>query len=97
MKHLICQNGLVEQISAIENAKFEIEYTTSELIRNLERLAIHCNKIAQGLRANNEMYVNPLGEVQSDGLNVDTACARLAEQRRALKWLLKVQSELNNK
>lgn len=67
------------------NLKHDVEYTRKAIIQRARSLAERLNRVADGLEADVNYGLNTIGELQGNGVELDTWCAKLGYQRDVLK------------
>lgn len=65
--------------------ELEVEQTRRALIQRARSLAERLASVADGLEADPDYIVNSLGELQGNGVELDTWCAKLGLAREVLR------------
>ena len=63
----------------------DVEHTRKAIIHRARSLAERLNRMADGLEADVNFGINTVGELQGNGVELDTWCAKLGYQRDMLK------------
>jgi hypothetical protein len=63
----------------------EVEYTRQAIVKRARSLADRLTRLADGLEADADFGFNTLGELQGNGVELDTWCAKLGFTRETLK------------
>jgi hypothetical protein len=71
--------------------ELDVEHTRKALIHRARSLAERLNRVADGLDADPDYSFNTLGELQGNGVELDTWCAKLGQGRELLKLLRQAQ------
>jgi hypothetical protein len=73
--------------------QYDVENTRKELIDLARSLAERLMRVADGLEADPEFIFNTLGELQGNGVELDTLCVKLGFARNTLKVLRQARAE----
>jgi hypothetical protein len=71
----------------------EVEYTREALIKRARSLAERLTRLADGLEADPDFSFNTIGELQGNGVELDTWCAKLGYARQTLNLLRQAMAE----
>ena len=71
----------------------DVEHTRQAIIRRARSLAERLTRVADGLEADPDYSFNTLGELQGNGVELDTWCAKLGQGRELLKLFRQAQEE----
>jgi hypothetical protein len=63
----------------------DVESTRKALVRRARSLAERLRQLADGLEADLDYGFNTIGELQGNGVELDTWCAKLGQSRELLK------------
>ena len=63
----------------------DVEHTRQALIRRARMLAERLTRLADGLEADPDFSFNTIGELQGNGVELDTWCTKLGQARETLK------------
>ena len=73
---------------AIEwSLEHDVQYTREAIIKRARSLAERLTRLADGLEADQEFTFNTIGELQGNGVELDTWCTKLGFARQTLKTL----------
>jgi len=65
----------------------DVEYTREAIIKRARYLVDRLNRLADGLEADPDYTFNSIGELQGNGVELDTWCHKLGFARQTLKNL----------
>src|SRR3712207_228522 len=71
----------------------EVEDTRRQIIRRARYLAENLTRLAEGLQADPDSSFNTIGELQGNGLELDTWCAKLGFAREAMRMFHQAMQE----
>jgi hypothetical protein len=74
-------------------AESDVEYTRKAIIARARSLAERLTRVADGLEADENYNVNTVGELQGNGVELDTWCAKLGFARDTLKLFRQAMTE----
>jgi hypothetical protein len=63
----------------------DVEHMREAVIRRARSLAERLTRLADGLEADPDYSFNTIGELQGNGVELDTWCAKLGQSRELLK------------
>jgi hypothetical protein len=70
-----------------------VDYTREAVIKRARYLAERLTRLADGLEEDPEYSFNTIGELQGNGVELDTWCAKLGFARETLKLLRQALAE----
>ena len=73
------------QLTVDWKLRSDVEHTRKAIIQRARSLADRLNRVADGLEADMNYGINTVGELQGNGVELDTWCAKLGYQRDMLK------------
>ena len=71
----------------------DVESTREAIIKRARSLAERLNRVADGLEADPDYSFNTIGELQGNGVELDTWCAKLGQSREILKMLRRARED----
>jgi hypothetical protein len=71
----------------------DVEHTRDAIIRRARSLADRLTRLADGLEADPDYSFNTIGELQGNGVELDTWCAKLGYARQTLNLLRQAMAE----
>jgi hypothetical protein len=70
-----------------------VEYTRKAIIHRARSLAERLTRVADGLEKDPDFSINTIGELQGNGVELDTWCAKLGLARDTLKLVRQALAE----
>ena len=71
----------------------DVEYTRKAIIHRARSLAERLTRVADGLEQDADYGINTIGELQGNGVELDTWCAKLGFARETLKLVRQAATE----
>jgi hypothetical protein len=71
----------------------DVEYTRKAIIHRARSLAERLTRVADGLEKDPDYSINTIGELQGNGVELDTWCAKLGLARDTLKLVRQALAE----
>jgi hypothetical protein len=71
----------------------DVDHTREALIKRARSLADRLNRLADGLEADPDYSFNTIGELQGNGVELDTWCTKLGFAREMLELFRKATAE----
>ena len=85
--------AITRQDLVVRKLELDVENTREALVRRARMLAERLTRLADGLEADPDFGFNTIGELQGNGVELDTWCAKLGFARETLKLVRQANAD----